>query len=197
MAAPQEERSGSRPSVVPMLDCSTWRRGAAEIGRVRLGAERQTHHDFGVSRIAHRELSAALPVRHEGEHAGQPAARWVAAAAEPAVQGRCAHLLLTRPNSTTEADRGLPLSATVPRAPRFVTSASASTARSRLVACRAQMMSRHSPFPRIPHSWNEQDPPVHLAGFDPAVRFGGLFERQGIGVNVDEALADGSKRAFG
>jgi hypothetical protein len=46
-------------------------------------------------------------------------------------------------------------------------------------------------------SWDEQDPSVHLSGFDPAVRFGGLCERQDLGMKVDEAFADGFERAFG
>jgi hypothetical protein len=34
------------------------------------------HHDVGVCWIGDRELRAALPLRYEREHAGQPAARW-------------------------------------------------------------------------------------------------------------------------
>ena len=46
-------------------------------------------------------------------------------------------------------------------------------------------------------SWHEQDPSVHLSGFDLAVRFGGFFERQDVGMKVDEACVDGFERAFG
>jgi len=45
--------------------------------------------------------------------------------------------------------------------------------------------------------WDEQDPSVHLSGFDPAVRFAGVLERQDVGVKVDEAFTDGFERAFG
>lgn len=37
---------------------------------------------------------------------------------------------------------------------------------------------------------------MHLSGFNLAVRLGGLFERQHVGVKVDEACADGCERAF-
>jgi hypothetical protein len=39
--------------------------------------------------------------------------------------------------------------------------------------------------------WDEQDPSVHLSGFDPAVCFAGVLKRQDVGVKVDEALTDG------
>src|SRR4030088_635411 len=45
--------------------------------------------------------------------------------------------------------------------------------------------------------WDEQDPSVHLSGFDPAVRFAGVLERQDVGVKVDEAFTHGFERAFG
>jgi hypothetical protein len=46
-------------------------------------------------------------------------------------------------------------------------------------------------------SWHEQDPSVHLSGFDLAVRLGGFFEREDVGMKVDEACGDGFERAFG
>jgi hypothetical protein len=45
-------------------------------------------------------------------------------------------------------------------------------------------------------SWGEQDPSVHLSGFDPSVCLGGLFKREDVGMKVDEARADGLERAF-
>ena len=47
-----------------------------------------------------------------------------------------------------------------------------------------------------PLSWGEQDPSVHLSGFDPSVCLGGLFKREDVGMKVDEARADGLERAF-
>ena len=43
----------------------------------------------------------------------------------------------------------------------------------------------------------EQDPSVYLSGFHLAVRLGGLFGREDLGVKVDEAGADGFEGAFG